>query len=64
MTQLRRSLEALLTAIALTAAVATQPMAEDSFKQLISSLDTTVCYAESGGCSPKIASTWQFLKLF
>lgn len=64
MTQFRRSFEAVLTAIALTAAVGMQLTAEDSLKQIVFSLETAGCYGQTEICSPKLASAWQFFNPF
>jgi len=64
MIQLRRSIEVMLTAIALTATVAMQLTAGDPFEQILSKLEATTCYEESDVCSPELASTWQFFKPF
>ena len=64
MIQLRRSIEVMLTAIALTATVAMQLTTEDPLEQILSGLDATTCYEESEVCSLGFASTWQFLRPF
>ncbi|MGF1512299.1 MAG: hypothetical protein ACFB5Z_01190 [Elainellaceae cyanobacterium] len=65
MTQLQRFIEAILTAIALTAAVSMQFSIEDPFEQVLSSIDTVSCTeASAAACSPKLASTWQFFNPF
>lgn len=64
MIQFRRSFEAVLTAIALTAAVGMQLTAEHSFKQVVFSLNVSGCDEQIETCSPKLASAWQFFNPF
>ena len=64
MTQLRCSLEVMLTAIALTAAVAVQLTPGDPLEQILTRLETTACRPNVEACSPNLASAWQMFKPF